>query len=581
MNRKITLLVGMILLVGMLSSLGSHTETNLMTRGKPVRDTLVVTIDSPSNGATVEGDVLISVTVYDPQGEYTTLVADIYIDGVLVAIENSYLWSTTVDDNGEHEICAYSAQTTDYVRGKPPKPPKVISDEDTITVTVDNYVEPPPSGDGHDVFTGTVTYGSGEWHYFDAGLGTIDAVLSDFTSDVDMYLYRPSDYNNYVVRAYTTQNPETLTYEADENGMWAIEVRMYTTSATSDYVLTVDYTPNTPDVTAPTCTITKPTNGETVYKTVYITATATDDRQIDYVQFFIDGSLVSTDNVAPYSYPWDTTADADGVYTIDAKAVDMGGNFGDASQVTVTVDQSAAPATDVQKYAVIVGISDYKAISDLSYCDEDASDWYNFITGSLGVPTQHITVLGDGHSNDFSQYDGYATEANIKAALTDMVNIADDDDEIFFLTSGHGSGDGSGSSFICAWDCYSGENGEDGDFYDTELAAILGTAIADKIFVFIDHCYSGGFGPELMALGNAANIYCATTCTDDGYGWDSPDHQNGLWTAYFLEISWINHYGSDPSVSLEDVFAYAHVNYPKSGGDEPQEFDGSAEPMVI
>ncbi|MBN1329937.1 MAG: hypothetical protein JXA54_10735, partial [Candidatus Heimdallarchaeota archaeon] len=31
----------------------------------------------------------------------------------------------------------------------------------------------------------------------------------------------------------------------------------------------------------------------------------------------------------------------------------------------------------VNRYAVIVGISDYKAISDLSYCDEDANDWFN------------------------------------------------------------------------------------------------------------------------------------------------------------------------------------------------------------
>jgi hypothetical protein len=162
-----------------------------------------------------------------------------------------------------------------------------------------------------------------------------------------------------------------------------------------------------------------------------------------------------------------------------------------------------------------------------------------------------------------------------------MVAIADDDDEIMFLTSGHGSGDGNWNSYICAWDCGSGESGEDGDFYDYELAAILGNAIADDIFVFVDHCYSGGMGDDFMAFDNAANILVATTCTEDGYGWDSPDHNNGLWTAYFLEISWIQHFGSDPSVSLEDVFAYAHANYPKSGGDEPQLFDGSAEPMVI
>jgi hypothetical protein len=582
MNRKLTILIGMILLVGMLSSLGSHTETSLATRGKPVKDTLVVTIDAPTNGATVDGTVTISVSVTDPEGVYNSLVADIYIDGNLVATANNYDWATTVDDNGDHEIRAYAEQPTSKKPGQGGgKPPKAVSDEDVIIITVDNYVAPPPGGDGHDVFTGTVSYGTGEWHYFDAGLGTIDAVLSDFTSDVDMYLYRPSDYNNYVVRAYTTNNPETMSFDADENGLWAVEVRMYTSSATSDYVLTVDYTPNTPDTTAPTCTITKPTNGETVYKTVYVTASATDDRQIDYVDFFIDGSLVVSDNVAPFSYAWDTTADADGTYTIDATAFDMAGNSGIASQVTVTVDQSAAPATDVQKYAVIVGISDYKAISDLSFCDEDASDWFNFVTGSLGVPTAHITLLGDGHSNDFPQYDGVATEANIKAALNNVVTLADDDDEIFYITSGHGSGDGRGSSYICAWDCGAGESGEDGDFYDTELAAILGNAIADKIFVFIDHCYSGGFGPELMALGNAADIYCATTCTDDGYGWDSPDHNNGLWTAYFLEVSWISQFGSNPSVALEDVFAYAHANYPKSGGDEPQEFDGSAEPMVI
>jgi hypothetical protein len=580
MNRKNFLLIS-ILLVGMLSTLVLVDSNVSVTtsRGKPVRDTLVVTIDSPADGATVEGDVSITVTVYDPQGVYNTLVADIYIDGVLVATANSYVWSTTVDDNGNHEIRAYSAQTADYVRGKPPKPPKVISDEDTITVTVDNYVEPPPGGDGHDVFTGTVSYGAGEWHYFDAGFGTIDAVLSDFVYDVDMYLYAPSDYNNYVVRAYTTSNPETMTYEADEAGLWAIEVRMYTSSATSDYVLTVDYTPNTPDTTAPTCTITAPTNGETVYKTKFITISATDDRQIDYVDIFIDGSLVSTDNAAPYSYAWDTTAYADGGHTIDATAYDMGGNFDSASQVSVTVDQSAAPATDVQKYAVIVGISDYKAISDLSYCDEDASDWYDFVTGVLNVPTGHITVLGDTHSNNYPQYDGLATEANTKAALNNYVALADDDDEIFYITSGHGSGDGRGSFYVCAWDCGSGESGEDGDFNDYEIAEILGNAIAEKVFVFIDHCYSGGLLDDLAGL---SNVYACTTCTDNGYGWDDPGSQNGLWTHWYLEASWIGQFGSDPMTPVEDVFTWAHDNYPKGGGDEPQEYDGNpSTPMVI
>jgi hypothetical protein len=292
----------------------------------------------------------------------------------------------------------------------------VISDEDVITVTVDNFVEPPPFGDGHDVFTGTVSYGSGEWHYVDAGLGTIDCVLSDFTYDVDMYLYRPSDYSSYVVRAYTTSNPETMTFDADECGLWAVEVRMYTSSATSDYVLTVDYTPNTPDVTDPTCDITAPTNGQVVYKTTTVSVAATDDRNVASVDFFVDGGFAYTDDAAPFSYRWDTTAVADGVHTLDATAYDGAGNFGTATQISVTVDQSQAPLVDTVRYAVIAGVSDYKAISDLSYCDEDATDWYNYLI-SIGYLDENIVVLGDGHTNNFPKHDGYATEANTKAVL--------------------------------------------------------------------------------------------------------------------------------------------------------------------
>jgi hypothetical protein len=559
----------------------------MTTRGKPVKDTLVVTIDAPVDGATISDIVTIQVTVFDPQGAYNNLVADIYIDDVLVAQSNTFNWDTNAVADADYEIKAYAEQPS----AKPPggngggggKPPKVVSDEDVIIVTVENAVAPPPNGD--DMFYGTVSYSNNnKWHYVDATLGMIDCDLTwDTSYDVDMYLYRPSDYNNYVVRAWTVDKPEYMSFDADESGLWGIKVVMYSSSGTNtNYDLHVTYTPNTPDVTAPTCTITKPSNGQVVYKTAYVTASATDDRQIDYVEFYIDGSLASTDSVAPYSYPWDTTAVADGGHTIDATAYDMAGNFDAADQVAVTVDQSAAPLEDVQKYAVITGVSDYKAISDLSYCDEDAADWYNFIVGVLEVPTDHIIVLGDGHPSDFPQYDGLATEANTKAALENVVALADDDDIIYYFTSGHGSGNGQGDSYICAWDCGSGESGEDGDFYDYELAAILGNAIAAKIYVFVDHCYSGGMGPELMALGNSANIICHTTCTENGYGWDDPGSQNGLWTHWFLEQSWIGQFGSDPNVPVEDVFAWAHANYPKGGGDEPQEFDGdSGTPMVL
>jgi hypothetical protein len=547
----------------------SDTNTITVDNGvapPPVNEAPVVTITSPTNGATVADTISISVDVADED----TLTPDIYIDGTYVTTAASFNWDTTAYDNGVHTIYAYAVDSGD------------LSDSDEISVTVDNTVAPPPPpADGDDYFSGTVAYGAPVWHYIDAGFGSIDCELYNFNNDVDMYLYRPSDYSNYVVRAYTTNNPEVMSFDADEAGLWGIRVVMYTSGATSDYDLHVTYTPNTPDTTAPTCVIDNPVANDVVYKTEYIQVTATDDRQIDYVEFYVDGALVGTDSGAPYSYGWDTTTVNDGAHVIGAIAYDAAGNYDVAADVNVVVDQSAAPAVDVVKYAVIVGISDYKAISDLTYCDEDASDWYNFITGSLGFLPENIVVLGDSHTNNYPQWDGYATEANIKAALNNMLAVADDDDTVAFITSGHGAGDGRGNSYICAWDCGSGEDGEDGDFNDYELADVFSNSIADNNFIFIDHCYSGGMGPELMALSNAGNIYVATTCTDDGYGWDDPDSQNGLWTHWFLEASWISHYGSDPSVSLEDVFAYAHDNYTKSGGDEPQEFDGDGAPMYL
>jgi hypothetical protein len=336
----------------------------------PPNEAPVVTITNPGNGDTVGDTVTITTDVTD---DSDSLVADIYIDGVFVA-SGSYNWDTTAYDDGAHTIYAEATDSGD------------LSDSDSIDVTVDNAVPPPPPpADGDDWFYGTVSSGDDQWHYVDAGLGVIDCSLGwPSGPDVDMYLYRPSDYSNYVVRAYTLSNPETMNYDADEEGLWGIKVVMYSSSATADYELHVTYTPNTPDTTNPTCTITDPANNDVVYKTKYIKVTATDDRTVDYVNFFVDGSLIGTDNSAPFSFGWDTTAYADGAHTVDATAYDGAGNFDAAATVNVVVDQSQAPLVDTVKYAVIAGVSDYKAINDLSYCDEDASDWYNFLVGSLG-----------------------------------------------------------------------------------------------------------------------------------------------------------------------------------------------------
>ncbi len=325
---------------------------------------------------------------------------------------------------------------------------------------------------------------------------------------------------------------------------------------------------------APTVSITSPSDGATVSGVVTITVTASDKEDGNLIaDIYIDGAFVAHTN----SYDWDTTAVSDGLHTIEAKVVDSDGNTASDS-VGVTVDNSGGgsppPSGNVEHWAVIVGISDYKAVNDLTYCDEDATDWYNYLHAA---GYEHIVVYGDTHSSNYPKYDGLATETNVKQALQDMVASADSDDVIAFISSGHGSGDGKGNSYLCMWDCSAGENGEDGNLNDYELAAILQNAVSNKIFVFLDHCYSGGFGDDLMDMSNSQHVYLTTTCTARGYGYDDPDSQNGLWTHYFLEVSLEDYYSGNIMTPMEDVFSYAFSQYPhQHGGDAPQEYDGDS-----
>lgn len=78
------------------------------------------------------------------------------------------------------------------------------------------------------------------------------------------------------------------------------------------------------------------------------------------------------------------------------------------------------------KYALAIGISDYAGTAnDLTYCDDDAIDWRNYLQG------QGYTVT--------TLLDGAATSAAIQAAVANLVSLSIAGNEIAFAYSGHGS----------------------------------------------------------------------------------------------------------------------------------------------
>jgi hypothetical protein len=189
------------------------------------------------------------------------------------------------------------------------------------------------------------------------------------------------------------------------------------------------------------------------------------------------------------------------------------------------------------KYALLIGISDYKNISDLNYCDEDIQSWCNY----LNLKKYNITVLGDGNTLNTSNckyYKNLALEYNVKLYLNNILLKIKANDTLFICTSGHGYGDSNGKSFICLLDQQNYISNE-GSLYDYELIDILKKFNNKnvKLILFFDNCFSGGMLDEINKLfltSKNKNICATSTCTFKGYGFDNSIYKHGQWTYFFL-----------------------------------------------
>lgn len=402
-----------------------------------------------------------------------------------------------------------------------------------------------------------------------SGYTALRGVLTCGSADFDLYFRRgaPPTTSTYDLRGYTSGG-EDITYNNPQAGTWYIMVKSY--SGTGNYDLT--------------CYLSQPSNVLTSGVTAHSSLASVGAEEMwtievgsgfsalrgvltcgtaDFDLYFRRGAPPTTSTYDLRGY---TSGGEDitfnnpqaGTWYVMVKSYSGTGNY----DLTCTLVQGQGSWGSGGKYAIVVGISDYQYINDLSFCDEDATDWTNFLE-SRGY---EVHVYGDNHPNNYpSNYLGLATEANVRAAIQELANHAQSGDEVLFVTSGHGNGDGHGSSYLCMYD----NTGSQGSYYDTEIASdFSGFNTGVNIMVFIDHCFSGGIGPELMSL--SQKIYCTTTCTEDGYGYDDPDHHNGAWTYEFLERYWVN----SPTSSAESIYDQASATYPHTGGDACMEFDG-------
>lgn len=97
-----------------------------------------------------------------------------------------------------------------------------------------------------------------------------------------------------------------------------------------------------PDITAPTVSLTAPPNASAKTLTFPISATASDDLDLNRVEFYADSTLIRTLTTAPFSFNWDSYAVHNGTRVITAKAIDATGNVTSQS-VTITINNPPPP----------------------------------------------------------------------------------------------------------------------------------------------------------------------------------------------------------------------------------------------
>lgn len=130
------------------------------------------------------------------------------------------------------------------------------------------------------------------------------------------------------------------------------------------------------DMTAPTATLTATPTTLTAAGTVTMTATASDANGISKVEFYDNGTLISTDTTSPYTASKAYTFADNGAHALSVKAYDYSANVGQASAtVTVAIADRNEPNDSV---AAATPLSIGTPISGAIAGQERDKDYYAF-----------------------------------------------------------------------------------------------------------------------------------------------------------------------------------------------------------
>jgi len=288
-----------------------------------------VSMITPADSTTVSGTIKVTASASYNVG---VVGVQFQLDGVNLGAEAktapyAISWNTTTTSNGSHTL---DAVARDAAGNK--------TTSATVTVTVSNN-----SGDTTPPAVSMTTPANGAAL---SGSVTVSANASDNVG-VTGVQFKLDGAN---LGAEDTTSPYSITWDttAASNGSHTLTAvaRDAAGNQTTSSPVSVTVSNSSGDTTPPTASMTAPANGTTVSGSVTVSANASDNVAVAGVQFQLNGSnLGAEDTAAPYSITWDTTAVANGSYSLTAVARDTSGNRTTSAPVSVTVSNSSGGTT--------------------------------------------------------------------------------------------------------------------------------------------------------------------------------------------------------------------------------------------
>ena len=190
------------------------------------------------------------------------------------------------------------------------------------------------------------------------------------------------------------------------------------------------------DKSDPEVSIISPASGTTVNEIVTITCEATDNKEIDFVQFFVNDSLDSfLVSSEPYIFEWNTNNLENGTYSIKAVAQDVSENSAESSPISLTVDNSLSVPNSVEIENISYSLSlmtirfrqstedDFKSYSILISGSSDSSDMVEI--GNITEKSDTVFTTSDFDPTQQSWYFVMVTDVYGYSVLSDGYSVLD------------------------------------------------------------------------------------------------------------------------------------------------------------